>query len=1000
MSAPMKRVGQLALAAAWALLGPVALASHQSDGITLMLDHGPGPGEVTLRWTGGVAPFSVYRSTSASGIIEPANLVGQTPDSMWIDAGSAAGGAIFYYEISGSGCADGSECPSGFCSDGVCCDRACDGACESCNLPIISGTCTPIPAGSDPDDECAGASTCNASGFCELERTCRPPVLGECHPYLVSQNVVVNVLDFGANGDDGYSDAADDTAAFLRAIAAIPSVQGGVLLVPAGLYVIRETLVIDKAAPVHVLGVGSTGSPRGSVLYWRGSGGGPVFRLVGLSDSRLEGIGITVLDPFHLDVAIQSETLAGRATIQNTFKELQLASQTYQLADGFRFVAGDDVGGSGPDIGNDCHCFERVIVNNYTGTAYRFMHPSSGGHLFSNSGFVCTGYSSGRSGLSTEPAPGRIGGGGFTWMGVGGGNCDVSDFELAEPNSPVTIEGFTSEISHKALISVGPSVSSQVSPVEYRSNRFETTVAVNAPQITYDFPGTLTVEGTLLAFLGEAKIEMHPPLPGRLIVANNNIYDLAGDPSGRLDFGVVDAGPNVSVEFYGNQFARYLDGPPADYYADRYLFPTPPPALPNPPPPGPALLSGPLPPPNNVELLMTTSVYNVTDPAYGAVPNDGIDDTSGFQAAIDTAMAHHQGGIVHAPAGTYLIKDSLFVSADRVLKFRGDGSASTILIWIGPPDRPLLLLDGQRDSVFGYFSIRTMPGQPLHAGIVSKTQDLVSHQRIPTNLAFYDIVIDGAGGLDYGWRISPGLRPDGTWGDYNNENHYFVECEVRDYSIAGYSVEHSQAKMQTFINSRFDGGHRGQYGVATLFGRISGSFRWTGGSGGGNLIADFGLGGSDDFILVRDGTFRDSSRLLAAGFETGAWNINFYRNRWASSAAYLAPDAWIVDHNKGGPLVFQGNIFDLADPVIPPPADAQIRHNSWFPATTTAIGNEFRWSGSDAPLPMPGCLDPTNTRFCTPGPYDSRLGNTHERTLRGNIYRDAAFLPVVRPTEP
>ncbi len=991
----MQRVGQLVLAAVFALLGPAAIASHQSDGIELMLDHGPGPGEVTLRFTGGVGPFSVYRSSSPSTVIGPTNLMAQTNDRVWIDGGSAAVGTVLYYEIAGSGCFSGSECPSGFCADGVCCDRACDGACESCNLPTISGTCAPIPAGTDPDGECAGASTCNASGVCELARTCRPPVLSECHPYLVSQNVVVNVLDYGANGFDGLGDAADDTAAFLRAIADIPSAQGGVLLLPAGNYGIRETLVIDKAAPVHVLGVGATGSGRGSVLFWRGATGGPMFRLVGLSDSRFEGFGIYVTDPYQLDVAIQAETLTGRATTQNTFKELQIHSQTFQLADAFHFVAGDDVGGSGPDLGNDCHCFERVLSTNYTGTAFRFMHPSSGGHLFSNSGFGCTGYSSGRSGLSTEPVAGRIGGGGFTWFGAGGGNCAVSDFELAEPNSPVTIEGFTGEISYKTLISVGPSVSSQVSPVEYRSNRYETIVAVNAPQITYDFPGTLTVEGTLLGFHGEAKIEMHPPLPGRLIVANNNIYDLAGDPSGQLDFDVVDAGPNVSVESYGNQFARCLrcpDGPSPDYYADRYLFPTPPPALSNPPPPGPALVSGPLPPPNNVELLMTTSVYDVSAPFLpcAAFPNDGLDDTCGFQASIDAAMANGQGGIVHVPAGTYMISDSLYVGGHEVLKFRGDGSAGTVLEWHGPSDRPLLLLDAQRDSVFGYFTIRSIPGRRLHAGIVSKFQDGDSYSRIPTNLAFYDIVIVGTGGgLDFGWRISPGLRPDGTWWDGNNENHYFVECEVRDYSMAAYSVEHSQAKMQTFLNSRFDGGHRGQYGVATLFGRMSGSFRWTGGSGGGNLAADFGLGGSDDFILVRDGTFRDSSRLLDAGFETGSWNISFYRNHWSSSSAYLAPDARIVNHHKGGPLVFLGNIFDLADPAIPPPADAHILHESWFPGTTTAIGNEFFWVGSDA---VP--------RLVTLGPYDSQLGNTNERTLRGNIYRDAAFLPLVRPTEP
>jgi hypothetical protein len=37
------------------------------------------------------------------------------------------------------------ECASGFCANGVCCDSACDGACESCNQPRTTGQCTPLP---------------------------------------------------------------------------------------------------------------------------------------------------------------------------------------------------------------------------------------------------------------------------------------------------------------------------------------------------------------------------------------------------------------------------------------------------------------------------------------------------------------------------------------------------------------------------------------------------------------------------------------------------------------------------------------------------------------------------------------------------------------------------------------------------------------------------------------------------------------------------------------
>jgi hypothetical protein len=59
-----------------------------------------------------------------------------------------------------------SECASNACSDGVCCDVACTG-CKSCNQPTALGTCTPVPAGSDPHGTCSGvlcAAGCNGLG--------------------------------------------------------------------------------------------------------------------------------------------------------------------------------------------------------------------------------------------------------------------------------------------------------------------------------------------------------------------------------------------------------------------------------------------------------------------------------------------------------------------------------------------------------------------------------------------------------------------------------------------------------------------------------------------------------------------------------------------------------------------------------------------------------------------------------------------------------------------
>ena len=78
----------------------------------------------------------------------------------------------------------GERCDVGFgvcepgltCADGVCCTSRCDGLCERCDLeqassgigqePWITGNCTPIEAGQDPDGECPSGSACNGHGAC------------------------------------------------------------------------------------------------------------------------------------------------------------------------------------------------------------------------------------------------------------------------------------------------------------------------------------------------------------------------------------------------------------------------------------------------------------------------------------------------------------------------------------------------------------------------------------------------------------------------------------------------------------------------------------------------------------------------------------------------------------------------------------------------------------------------------------------------------------------
>jgi hypothetical protein len=73
----------------------------------------------------------------------------------------------------GTGCTENAVCGSGVCRDGVCCDSACEGTCESCNVPgQPPGQCRPFALGDDPENECAGAgAVCSGESACTSYET-------------------------------------------------------------------------------------------------------------------------------------------------------------------------------------------------------------------------------------------------------------------------------------------------------------------------------------------------------------------------------------------------------------------------------------------------------------------------------------------------------------------------------------------------------------------------------------------------------------------------------------------------------------------------------------------------------------------------------------------------------------------------------------------------------------------------------------------------------------
>lgn len=79
----------------------------------------------------------------------------------------------------GGSCGAGSECLSGFCADGVCCNSACNGDCARCDITGTEGTCTNVAQG-DQVANCNGNNACDGMNGCKKKNGQSCGTTGEC----------------------------------------------------------------------------------------------------------------------------------------------------------------------------------------------------------------------------------------------------------------------------------------------------------------------------------------------------------------------------------------------------------------------------------------------------------------------------------------------------------------------------------------------------------------------------------------------------------------------------------------------------------------------------------------------------------------------------------------------------------------------------------------------------------------------------------------------------
>ncbi|MGZ3422281.1 MAG: GlyGly-CTERM sorting domain-containing protein, partial [Polyangiales bacterium] len=103
-------------------------------------------------------PMLIGRATHTADPIEPGRVM--------VVGGPSAAAEEIWNALPGVDCTSDAQCGSGACVDGKCCDKACNGACEACDVPGKEGTCTPIDGSPRMGHAtCAPYVTCSA-GAC------------------------------------------------------------------------------------------------------------------------------------------------------------------------------------------------------------------------------------------------------------------------------------------------------------------------------------------------------------------------------------------------------------------------------------------------------------------------------------------------------------------------------------------------------------------------------------------------------------------------------------------------------------------------------------------------------------------------------------------------------------------------------------------------------------------------------------------------------------------
>ncbi len=174
-------------------------------------------------------------------------------------------GSVYVFSLSrGNGlpCASATQCQTGFCVDGVCCNTPCNEVCEACTTALkgsgTDGYCGAAAEGTDPHNTCANSrvgnpNSCGTDGFCSVSGVCRVYAYGTtCGANQCVAGSVQHPICNGV-GTCAVAPVLDDCASYQCQAGACKTTCSGVQDCAADAFCDTSTLP-GKCVPDKVLG--------------------------------------------------------------------------------------------------------------------------------------------------------------------------------------------------------------------------------------------------------------------------------------------------------------------------------------------------------------------------------------------------------------------------------------------------------------------------------------------------------------------------------------------------------------------------------------------------------------------------------------------------------------------------------------------------------------------------------------------------------------------------